>query len=62
MTGKYLRKVIQQLVLMCYKLKKEIFVLPTFQKTTEIEKKIIFLRIPNEEGWHSLEVKNYLHY
>ena len=57
MTVKYLRKVIQQLVLMCYMLKKEIFVLPTFQKTTEIAKKVILLMIPNEEGWHSLEVK-----
>ena len=38
MTGKHLRKIIQQLILMFYTLKKRKHVLPIFKKLTQIVK------------------------
>ena len=38
MTGESLRKIIQQLLLMCYMLKKRIYIVPTFENKTEIKK------------------------
>ena len=59
MTGKRLRKIIRQLFLMFYILKKQKYALPIFQKLTWIVKKKIILMIPNKEkeGWHYLAVK-----
>ena len=66
MTGKRLRKIIQQLPLnILYIKEKETY--PAYISTHKStrEKQIILLMISNEEkeGWHYLTVKkNYLHY
>ena len=60
MTGKRLRKIIQQLLLMFYTVKKWEYVQRIFQKfNLNREKQIIILIIPNEEkeGWHYFAVK-----
>ena len=64
MIEKLLRKIIQQLLLMFYILKKKICVAYISQINTYCKKQIILLIILNEEkeGWHYLAVKNYLHY
>ena len=41
MNKKNWRKIIQQLLLMCYVLKNKICILPMFQNTTQIVKKIV---------------------
>ena len=60
MTGKRLRKIIQQLLLMFYTVKKWEYAQRIFQKfNLNREKQIIILIIPNEEkeGWHYFAVK-----
>ena len=44
-----MRKIIQQLLLICHILKKWRYVLPTFQNITQIVRNKIFLMIPNRE-------------
>ena len=41
MNKKNWRKIIQQLLLMCYVLKNKICILPMFQNTTQIVKKVV---------------------
>ena len=52
-------KIIRQLLLIFYILKKKKYEQLIFQKLVRIVKKIILLRIPNEEkeGWHYLAIK-----
>ena len=49
MTGKYLRKIIKQLLLMFCILKKKKYSLLTFPNMAQPTKKIIFLKIPNKK-------------
>ena len=50
MTGKNSKKIIQQLLLMIYS-KKEKYIMPTFQNTTQkCEKQIILFMISKKEG------------
>ena len=65
MIGKRLRKMIQQLLLIFYILKKKKTCLVCISKiNSDCEKEVILLMIPNEEkeGWHYLSEKNYPHY
>ena len=60
MIGKRLRKVMWQLLLIFYILKKKKYVRLIYQKINlNCEKQIILLMIPNEkkEGWHYLAIK-----
>ena len=61
MTRKSLRKIIQQLLLMCYMSRNED---PAYISKHNVnhENQIILLMIPNGEGWHYLAVKNYQDY
>ena len=53
MTGKRLRKLIQQLLLTCYMLKNEYIYPPHISK----HNLNILLMMPNGEGWHYLAVE-----
>ena len=57
MTGKGLIKIVQQLLLTCCMLKKQIYILPIFQNNLNHEQKIILLMVPKGKGWHYLAVK-----
>ena len=58
MTGKHLRKVIQQLLLMYYVLKNEYISWLHFLSKIQIIKKVILLMILNGEGCHYFAVEN----
>ena len=64
MTGKRLRKIIRQLLLIFCILKNKIYVQTYISKLNSNVKKKILLMIPNEEKeWrHYLAVKSYLYY
>ena len=58
MTGKALRKIIHQLLLMSHMLKKmNIYPADISEHNLNHEKQIILLVLPNGEGWHYLAVK-----
>ena len=59
MTGKHLRKIIRQLLLIFCILKRKIYPAYISKHNSTLEKQIILLMIPNEEkeGWHYLAVK-----
>ena len=60
MFGKDRRKIIQELLLMFWLLKKKKYALPIFQNITQIVKKqVLILRIPNGEIWHFPAIKYY---
>ena len=56
------KKIMQQLLLKFCILKKSKYFLPIFQKLTQIVKSLLMIPNVEKEGWHYLEVKNYLHY
>ena len=57
MTGKTLRKIIHQLLLMSHMLKKMNISADISEHNLNHEKQIILLVLPNREGWHYLAVK-----
>ena len=56
MTGKSLRKITQQLLLMRYMSRKQIYTsCLRFKTQLKSQKQIILLMFPNREGWHYTE-------
>ena len=62
MTGKSLGKMIQQLLLFCYILKKKYVPCLHFKTPPSHENQVILIMIPKGEGWHYLAIKNCLQY
>ena len=60
MIGQNSRKMIGQLPLMCYMLKKRKYVKTVFQDTNQHEKQIVLSMILNEEGRHYLKITKLL--
>ena len=58
MIGKNLRKIMEQLLLMFFTLKKKkVYSAYVSKQNSNCEKQVILLMIPNGEGWHFLAVK-----